>query len=181
MSQIFVTSDLHFGHRNIALKRGFDAVEQHDEFIIKMWNETVKKKDVVYILGDITMETKTFYLYLDRLNGVKKVVGGNHDLGKHVKELLKHINSFSGMIKLRRGVILTHFPIHPNQLRRFEINIHGHVHEKTLKDYRYRNVSLENIDFKPKLLNEVIEEFKKEKKKPINVFKRMLIKFRLIN
>ena len=40
----------------MAKKRGFKTVEEHDEFIVKKWNETVNKNDKIYLLGDITME-----------------------------------------------------------------------------------------------------------------------------
>ena len=43
---------------------------------------------------------------------------------------------------------LSHCPIHPNELRG-KVNIHGHVHNKTIIDCNYFNTSCENVDFKP--------------------------------
>ena len=155
---VYFISDTHFGHKAMALKRGFSCVEEHDEHIIDMWNKTVHKKAVVYLLGDITME-KANYEILDRLLGFKKVVLGNHDLGKHVKFLLNHVNSASGMIKFK-GFALTHCPIHPIEFSRFKGNIHGHRHERSIYDSRYFNVSCEALDYTPISFEEIKLKFK---------------------
>ena len=152
MGRILIIADLHFRHKNMAIKRGFKDELEHDEFIISQWNKVVLKKDTVWILGDITMEKSSHYHLLSRLNGYKKAVLGNHDQPHHVPELLKYVNSVCGMTKLK-GFILTHAPIHDSELGRFGKNIHGHVHENSLDDDRYINVSCENINYTPILID----------------------------
>lgn len=152
MGNVFVISDLHLSHKNMAIKRGFENEFEHDEFIVKQWNNVVSKKDTVWILGDVTMEKSTPYHILKRLNGFKKVVLGNHDQPQHVPELLKYVNSVCGMIKYK-GFVLTHCPIHESEIGRFTKNIHGHVHENSLQDERYINVSCEVVDFTPVLFS----------------------------
>lgn len=154
MGVVRFISDLHFGHTNMALKRGFSSAEEMNEHIIKKWNSVVNKKDTVWILGDITMEKSTSYPLLNRLNGYKKVVLGNHDQPQHIPELLKYVNSVCGMIKYK-GYILSHCPIHESEIGRFTKNIHGHVHENSLEDSRYINVSCEVVDYTPKLIEEL--------------------------
>lgn len=52
---VFFTSDLHLGHKNIlSIRPQFDNIEDHDDFLIERWNKKVKKKDDVYILGDLS-------------------------------------------------------------------------------------------------------------------------------
>jgi calcineurin-like phosphoesterase family protein len=148
MGKVFFISDLHFGHKNMAIKRGFADETEHDNFIIRKWNDIVEKKDTVWILGDITMEKSTSYPLLKKLNGFKKVVLGNHDQPQHVKELLKYVNSVCGMIKYK-GFILSHCPIHESEMERYYKNIHGHVHEETITDDRYINVCCEAINYTP--------------------------------
>ena len=48
----YFISDLHFGHVNCLAfdNRPFNTIEEHDEYLIDKWNETVKSDDNVYIL-----------------------------------------------------------------------------------------------------------------------------------
>jgi calcineurin-like phosphoesterase family protein len=157
MGNVRFISDTHFGHKNMAIKRGFSSAEEMNEHIIKRWNEVVNKKDVTYLLGDVSMESKNFYYLLDRLNGVINVILGNHDRRQDIPELLKYVNSVAGMIDFKGDYILTHCPVHPSQLEfRYSYNIHGHVHENSLEDPRYINVSCEVVDYTPKLITELI-------------------------
>lgn len=160
MGKVFVISDLHFSHANMAKYRGFNSTEEHDNYIISKWNSVVSKNDSVWILGDITMEKVSPYPLLDELKGFKRVVLGNHDLCKpsHNEEMLKYVNAISGAVTNKsRGYILTHIPIHPNELYRFKVNIHGHVHENSINDDRYINVSCEAVDYTPQILNELLQ------------------------
>lgn len=172
MARVFFIADLHLSHTNMAIKRGFATVEEHDEYIIEKWNSVISKRDIVYILGDITMEKSAPYHLLDRLNGTKHVVLGNHDRKQDVKKLLEHVESVAGMIQYK-GIMLTHCPIHPMELDyRFKHNIHGHIHDKVVTktgyieveggynveqvpDERYVCVSCERVDYTPKTLEEL--------------------------
>jgi calcineurin-like phosphoesterase family protein len=148
----------------MATRRGFETVEEHDEHAIAQWNSVVSKRDVTYVLGDVTMEKAGSYPLLDRLNGLKHVVLGNHDRRQDVRKLLEHVESVAGMVNYK-GVILTHCPIHPMELEyRFPKNIHGHIHDNQVMtvvngleeiDERYICVSCERVDYKPKDLIEL--------------------------
>jgi calcineurin-like phosphoesterase family protein len=87
MSIVRFIADLHLSHQNMATRRGFSSIEEHDEHIIAQWNSVVSKRDVTYILGDVTMEKSSPYPLLDRLNGLKHVVLGNHDRRQDVPHL----------------------------------------------------------------------------------------------
>ena len=168
MSVVRFIADLHFGHENMAKKRGFTSAEEHDEFIVHKWNSTVHKRDLTYILGDVTME-KANYSILDRLNGRKIFVGGNHDKPNHSRKMLEHVDYIAGMVQYK-GLFLTHCPIHPMEMDyRIKYNIHGHIHEKLVErdvklfgitifkqvDRRYICVSCEHVDYTPKTLAEL--------------------------
>jgi calcineurin-like phosphoesterase family protein len=169
MSIVRFIADLHLSHTNMATRRGFSTVEEHDEHIIAKWNSVVNKRDVTYILGDVTMEKSAPYHLLDRLNGLKHVVMGNHDRRQDVRKLLEHVESVAGMVQ-HKGVILTHCPIHTMELEyRFKYNIHGHIHDNVvmkdvveygykldpIPDGRYICVSCERVDYLPKTLEEL--------------------------
>lgn len=159
----------------MAKHRGFQDEFYHDEHLIDMWNRTVHKKDLTFILGDVTMEKSDHYFQLDRLNGRKIVVLGNHDLPKHVPELLKHVESVAGMVDYK-GCVLTHAPIHPNEVAFCRLNIHAHIHENKLWEvatsnryadeghkivktlHKYRCVDAHLIGYKPKTLEELLRD-----------------------
>jgi calcineurin-like phosphoesterase family protein len=164
MSIVRFIADLHLSHQNMATRRGFSTIEEHDEHIIAKWNSVVNKRDVTYILGDVTMEKSSPYPLLDRLNGIKHIVLGNHDRRQDTKKLLEYAESVAGMIQYK-GIMLTHAPIHPMELEyRFNKNIHGHIHDKVvmkmldgweIPDERYFCVSCEQVDYLPKSLKDL--------------------------
>lgn len=82
--QVFMTSDLHFGHKNILkhCNRPYDSVEDMDEGLVANWNNKVPKKDsIVYIVGDFAFNNHN--KYLSRLNGKKVLIIGSHDHMSH--------------------------------------------------------------------------------------------------
>jgi calcineurin-like phosphoesterase family protein len=168
MSVVRVIADLHLGHENMAKHRGFADSAEQDEYIVAKWNSVVLKRDITYILGDVTME-KANYAILDRLNGRKIVVGGNHDNPNHSRKMLEHVDYLAGMVQYK-GLFLTHCPIHPMEMDyRVKYNVHGHIHSKFVErdfkifgitlfkrvDRRYICVSCEHVDYTPKTLKEL--------------------------
>jgi calcineurin-like phosphoesterase family protein len=164
MSIVRFIADLHLGHENMAKRRGFSTVEEHDEHVIAKWNSVVNKRDVTYILGDVTMEKSAPYPLLDRLNGIKHIVLGNHDRRQDTKKLFQYAESVGAMINYK-GIFLTHCPIHPDELTYgIPKNIHGHIHDKVVMkmldgwevpDERYFCVSCEQVDYTPKSLEDL--------------------------
>ena len=83
MSKIFFTSDHHFGHSNIIkfCKRPFKDVEEMNEVLIERWNEKINPEDEVYHIGDFAMtkDNELVANILDKLNGTKYLIVGNHE------------------------------------------------------------------------------------------------------
>ena len=82
MSELWLTSDLHFGHANIIryTNRPFTSVEEMDEWLVTTWNETVRPHDTVWVLGDVCMGRIEHSLSLvARLHGTRRLLSGNHD------------------------------------------------------------------------------------------------------
>ena len=157
MNRIFVISDTHFGHKKIiefeAENRPFATVEEHDAELVRRWNAAVKPKDTVWHLGDVLFGRGSFKI-LGALNGVKKLVMGNHD--RYPSQLyLEHFSQVVGSAEMR-GCILTHVPVHPSQFERYKANIHGHLHSTRLEDERYINVSAECIGLAPVPLDDLL-------------------------
>lgn len=127
MSVVRFIGCLHFGHAAIAKHRGFESVEEHDELLIKRWNQVVAKRDTTYIVGDVTMEKAAHYHKLNQLNGRKIIVLGNHDRHQDVNFLLQYVDGVAGAVDYK-GFIITHVPIHPNEVQFYRGNIHAHIH-----------------------------------------------------
>ena len=154
MSKTFLIADTHFGHANILtfkkgdgtpLRPSFANIHEHDEYLIYMWNLTVKQSDKVYHLGDVGFKNfSALSRVLDRLNGTKVLIKGNHD-GFKLSQYAQNFKDVRASHQLDK-FLLTHIPIHPDSLSRWRGNIHGHMHSYTLPDDRYINVSVEQLD-----------------------------------
>lgn len=169
---VFLVSDTHFGHANIckflnydgSKVRPWDSSEEMDEAMIDNWNKTVKPTDKVYHLGDVVINRKHL-VTVSRLNGDKVLIKGNHDIFKlqHYTPYFRDIRSYHVMKTSTVSFIMSHIPVHENELARFKANIHGHLHSnRVLKngvvDYRYINVCVENTNFTPISLEEVVKQ-----------------------
>lgn len=157
MNRIFVISDTHFGHKKViefeAVLRPFATIEEHDAELVRRWNSVVGSKDTVWHLGDVLFGEKSFEI-LGHLNGIKRLVMGNHDRYP-TEKYLRYFTKVLGSAEIH-GCLFTHIPIHPDQFRRYRLNVHGHLHSKKMDDPRYINVSAEHWDLTPTRLDELL-------------------------
>ncbi len=155
--RIYLIADTHFGHKKLLTfadrQRPFDSIEAHDAELIRRWNAVVRKRDTVWHLGDVLFGVAAFET-LAHLNGIKKLVMGNHDRYPTVR-YLEHFRSIHGCAQLA-GCVLSHMPGHPSQFSRYHLNIHGHLHHNLLDDPRYQCVSAEQTGLAPISLETVL-------------------------
>ena len=156
----FYIADLHFNHARLNEQmdnRGFESVEAMNEHMISRWNSRVRRGDEVVILGDFCMTRKgaEANAILERLNGKKYLIIGNHD--KYLKEKdfdLKHFEwalPYKELSDNGRKIVLSHYPIlcYNGQYRRSAKGVpktymlYGHVHN-TFDEYIV-NESIERI------------------------------------
>lgn len=125
MSNIFFIGDLHFGHQNICkFRTQFGSEAEHRAFLIEIWSECVRKRDIVYVMGDAAF-TQEGLDSIGTLAGTKILVRGNHDL-LPTEAYLDVFKEVYGMLNYK-GLWLTHAPIHPTELYG-RTNVHGHCH-----------------------------------------------------
>ncbi len=164
---IYFISDTHFAHDNVIKYAGrpFNDAEEMNEYMITKWNETVSDNDEVYFLGDFCLgQAENIMKYAPRLNGVKHMIMGNHDRQKTLYRDAGFISTDKRLVfpyATDKQIILSHKPI--LDLPEGCVNIHGHIHEKELDPRlfnreNYYNVSVENINYIPKTLQEIIRE-----------------------
>ena len=133
----YFISDLHFGHKNCLAfdNRPFKSIEEHDEYIIKVWIETVSIDDDVYILGDISWynSTKTLEIF-KQLNGRLHLIKGNHDTNVlknlELRKLFVEITDYKELfIDKDTSVVLCHYPIPCFKNHYYGwYHFYGHVH-----------------------------------------------------
>ena len=79
----YYIADTHFFHRSLNEKmdqRGFDDIDQMNEYMIDQWNSKVRKNDEVVVLGDFSWgNAKETTEILDELKGKIYLIRGNHD------------------------------------------------------------------------------------------------------
>lgn len=151
LSDFWLISDTHFGHRNIVRYAG--RPEDHEQRMISAWRALVGEDEPILHLGDLAMMKRD---WLERLvaslPGRFIMLEGNHDRQTKTMylnlgiELIK--NSF--LLELGEwGVWFSHRPeparIHGNR----QVNIHGHIHEKTMDDPRCLNACVEHTGYSP--------------------------------
>jgi calcineurin-like phosphoesterase family protein len=153
--KIFVTSDTHFNHDNIIkyCNRPFHDVQEMNRAIVNNWNDVVGKQDIVYHLGDFIMgDRKETDYYLNKLNGIKYLVQGNHDNALTVMAdgWAKVLNY--GELKIGKTLfVLCHYPFESwNRKEHNSVHLHGHCHGllKTIVPNRF-DVGMDCTQFTP--------------------------------
>jgi len=164
----FLIGDTHFWHSNIinfktadgSPLRPYSSVEEMNEALIKNWNSVVGAGDKVYHLGDVAFKNShSVSSIFPRLNGEKVLIKGNHDILKPslYLQFFKDIRAYHQLDK----ILLAHIPVHPDSMSRWRGQIHGHVHNNSLKDKRFYNVSVEAINYTPIEFGVIREHYEK--------------------
>ena len=153
---IWFTADLHFGHRNILrhTDRPFSNIKEMEEYIITTWNDQVKPRQMVWVLGDFSFygKEKTRDI-LSRLNGDIRIVRGNHD--KHARQLVEvgfsnvYENHYIELVN-HYYVNLSHFPYHPlGEVKDYDTR---YLHKRMVDDGKWllhgHTHSIEKIDLR---------------------------------
>jgi calcineurin-like phosphoesterase family protein len=188
---IWFTSDTHFCHENIIkyCQRPYASASEMDESIIEKYNEVVKDNDIVYHLGDFSMDSYTPEIkairepYLvevfKRLKGKKILIIGNHDHS--------YLELYSGLFQTmlpyyeikndadRSKIILSHYPFESWNGKNYGwIHLHGHSHGQALivknrydvgiDTNNFYPISIDDMFIKLKQQNKILNAIKKEEK-----------------
>ena len=160
---VWVWSDQHFSHKNIIKfsERPFDNVHQMNEYLIANHNDYVKEEDVCIWVGDVGFGGDGHINgLLDKCNGYKILVVGNHDFkGKNLRKLnFDEIHLIYGLAVDGINLVFTHYPMY-NIPYPF-INIHGHLHvfpTPYTDNLLHINVNCEIQEYKPRNLNDIVK------------------------
>lgn len=164
---IFFTSDTHFFHTKMALKRGFSGDEEMNEMIISNWNSVVGRKDTVYHLGDFGFKHPLLRKTRFRLNGKIHLIIGNHDMKN---KPIMHDGMFSSIIPLttisieKKPIVLCHFQMRVWDRSHYNSwHLFGHTHtgmnspKMSTGEGKCFDVGVDNWDFSPISYEQVCE------------------------
>lgn len=130
-----------------------------DRVMIKNWNSVVGPRDFIYHLGDFSFQRKPeAAAILKKLNGKKILVLGNHDrsadtmLQMGFDEVYEDLN-----IELDGTRLYLHHEPEPKvKWGGAAFHLCGHVHEKWRRKGPMINVGVDQWDFTPRTLNEIL-------------------------
>lgn len=186
---IYFTSDNHIGHENILkfADRPFQNIKHMENGLIKRWNSRVRKNDLVYILGDFiwsTVKPEEYRAIMNRLNGEKILIIGNHDRVRELSALNLGFRYAAREAKIRVGehiITLSHYPyrwgfwktlkaklklllkgkrfVNKNENRPKDEGgwlLHGHTHSKEAVNGRQIHVGCDSWDCYPVSLGKIL-------------------------
>lgn len=144
MQKIHFTADLHHSHPKIVnICNRPTTVEEHDEWLVKeAFNKYIGRKDTVFILGDLSLARRPeAEKFIDRLNGNKFLILGNHDKNIDTSTRFAQITQIKDFRFKRPGVdihiALCHYPMASwDRKPHGSWHLYGHVHG------RYKNPGL---------------------------------------
>src|SRR3990167_11474373 len=166
MSEIFLTSDHHWGNTNIIKysNRPFIGPLEMDKILIENWNNVVKPQDSVYHLGDLTFSTFQPYLenLLKSLNGKIFLIKGNHDYfakKSYSNFRFEWIKDYYELGYDSRKVIMCHYPILSwRNMRHGSFHVHGHSHgrlNELNKSVLRLDIGVDSFNYSPINIDEV--------------------------
>lgn len=167
---IYFISDTHFGHKgslrwnNGTIRPRFSNIKEADNLMIENWNKIVKPEDIVYFLGDFAYKCSKNYAesIFWQLNGKKHLIIGNHDykIANTFKNCWESTSDILTININNKDIILCHYPIYSwKNMNKGSIHLHGHTHEKNTNiKGKIFNVSVENIDYTPISLDNILEK-----------------------
>lgn len=161
--KIWIWSDQHFGHKNIIKysDRPYEDLTEMNGRLIDNHNKVVAPNDIVIWGGDIAFlpDSKANEI-LDRLNGYKILVIGNHDVQKNK---IKNLNVDEMHLTFEFSYndidyIVSHYPA--TELARDKIHLYGHTHNRIddqLNEPHMINICVENNEYAPISMDRINE------------------------
>ena len=184
IGKIFITSDTHYGHKNlvrgvtnwrtqdgeipIESTRDFETIDMMNQQLVDNINTLVGQDDTLIMLGDVSFGGfENIEIFLDRLicQNIHLILG-NHDM---------HIQNNRGNIQSRflsiqhylevnindRNFVLCHYPLQSwHGLNKGVIQLHGHTHLGNNKKFgkgKKMDVGVDGNDLKPYSIDEIIK------------------------
>ena len=163
------TADWHLFHKQILgyCNRPFKNESEMRKILITNYNQTVRKNDTCFFLGDMAMLGPSQWEHLKgvmkHLNGTKHLMFGNHDDFKWQRYLDIGFTTVHSALWLEDGgltLLLAHDPAVYAAVDDKSVLLCGHVHIlfKSIPDKNVVNVGVDQWDFRPITIDHVKKE-----------------------
>lgn len=162
---IWVWSDIHFGHKNIIKftepHRPYGSWEEMNSAMIANYHAVVKPDDIVIFGGDIGfMSVNAINAILHDLPGYKIQIVGNHDMDRKGELMKLHFDERHLCMPIDvKGdgidsqLLVSHYPI--DTVPRGLFNLHGHIHQNLAREWNI-NMCVEHTKCAPMHIREVV-------------------------
>jgi calcineurin-like phosphoesterase family protein len=168
----YITSDLHWGHKNImsfcpvSRARFRNDVDYMNQAMVQEWNDLIEPEDLVYILGDVAfLPAPKAIEYMRRLNGRKILVQGNHDRkllqDAGFRGCFEEIHHYLDINYNGTKCVMLHYPIAEwDQMHRGAVHFHGHLHGGVsgMEQYRCRDMGIDATGVIAVLMEDAIRD-----------------------
>ena len=173
MCRVYLIGDTHFQDTDILRyeNRPFETIWEEEETLIENWNKTVNQDDMVWHLGDFSIQLpkEDVKRILNELNGKKFLIMGNHDnfLTDKEWEECGFIKAYDRPIIYDDFYLLSHKPMYMTRNMPY-VNIFAHVHNNPMYNTVSevgRCVSAERTYYTPILFKQIKKELHRERTK----------------
>ena len=160
-ARVLLTADHHFGHEAVLRMSGlpFASIGEHDEYLVEAWNASVGPKDEVWHLGDFAYKCTQEHAarVFSRLNGVKRLVHGNHEKrGKTLPWASQHEGFVDTVIEGRRAFLCHYaFRAWPGAFRG-TLHFYGHTHGLLPDTRQSCDVGVDRWQYRPASFPEIL-------------------------
>jgi len=181
---VYITSDTHFGHKNIVRgttnwrtqdgeipidsTRDFQTIEQMNERLIDGINHHVGQDDTLIMLGDVSFGGfDNIGIFLERLTCHNiHLILGNHDhhIDNNRDYVQKRFLSVQHYLEVRindRDFVLCHYPLQSwHGMNKGVIHLHGHVHlpeNRKFGNGKKMDVGVDGNGMDPYSIDEIIK------------------------
>ena len=136
---MYFTANQNFGSERVLslYRKEFETLDEMDNALISAWNRVVSRGDEVVVVGDFSeySDYKTLSI-LDKLNGYKHLVVGNHDGFLRSGRVAERsaFSTIGSVLNLRheqsgRWFYASHYPMFSwKGYENGTILVHGHIH-----------------------------------------------------
>lgn len=153
---IWFSADFHLSHKNIIkyCNRPFASVEEMDAILTRNLEESLKSKDILYFLGDLTLKEPVARDFFERFAATEiHFIVGNHDSKGVVKLAEKYCVTVSNLKEVRienRHIILCHYAMRVwNRSHYNSWQLYSHSHAKLEPIGKQYDIGVDNNGFCP--------------------------------